>query len=180
MLLGILNSAAAGGAGADFEWIETVNGSGLTTLSITGIPQDYTHLHIRATLQCTQDEVMGIRFNGDTAANYSRHAAQGQGNNSVQMLGYANVSEVEVGEAFADNVNSSYLGSFIMDIYDYANTSKYKTFQFMDGQTNPDRQQMRFASGNWRNTNAVTSMQFRVLAGTMTYLTNFAIYGVRA
>ena len=177
-LLGILNSQAAGGGGATFEHIETITGSG-SSFSITNIPQDYAHLHIRATLQADKDEVLLLNFNGDTGTNYSKHHIKGSRGNSIQSVGYANTSTIEIGEAFADNWTGSVSG-LILDLYDYSNTSKYKTVQYRDGQSNEDRAQVSLGSGNWRSFSGITSIQLGISSGVITSKTQISIYGVRA
>lgn len=63
-------------ARAGFESIATINGSGVQVVEFTNIPQNYTDLLILISAATAagnyQEGYPGIRYNSDSAANYSR------------------------------------------------------------------------------------------------------------
>lgn len=81
VLLGILNSQAAGGGGLEdgFVHLATANAGGSSQISFSGISQDYTHLCVRMsfgadgqggydfnTLQSDKNDATNIRIQGTT------------------------------------------------------------------------------------------------------------------
>jgi hypothetical protein len=71
-------------------------------------------------------------------------------------------------------------GANIIDILDYANTNKYKTTRTLSGGDNNGSGFVQFMSGNWRNTNAVTSIDiFQVDGDTIAEYSQFALYGIK-
>jgi hypothetical protein len=189
-------SARAYGLGAgvaigDFESISTVTvGTATTTVTFSSIPATYTHLQIRASYQTSRvtyplDKIF-IRFNSDTASNYSTHVVQGDGASAA--------SSVENTDKMTDRDMSSttaasgglVFGTLIMDILDYANTNKYKTTRTLIGfDTNGTvvgyGGRAGLLSGNWRSTSAITSVTFTVdNAANYSVNSKFALYGVKA
>jgi hypothetical protein len=83
-ILGIISSQISGHLFAPsgaYDSIATVTGTGrLRLLSFTSIPATYTHLQIRylAGSSGGPDSTV-LRFNSDTASNYSRHALWANG-----------------------------------------------------------------------------------------------------
>jgi hypothetical protein len=70
-------------------------------------------------------------------------------------------------------------GTVIIDILDYANTNKYKTQRSLGGNDRNGAGYIDFSSGNWRNTNAITSIDIKALYGTgFAQYSHFALYGI--
>ena len=150
------------------------------SITFAGIPQNFTHLEIRCGLNGTAAGTFGngrMGFNGDSGANYSSH----------NMYGYASAtgaqSEVSGNRMYYQIYTSlastsSFVGVTVIDILDYANTNKYKTVRSLNGiEFNTDGS-IRFSSGNWRNTNAITSIEFVIDSGNFNVGSNISIYGV--
>jgi len=190
-------SARAYGLGAggvqvgDFESISTVTvGTATTTVTFSSIPATFTHLQIRASLQ-TERATYPLnkifwRFNSDTASNYSSHAVYGDGSSATSAV--ENTTAISGFDNFSTNTGNSseVYGVLIMDILDYANTSKYKTSRALSGfdvngtiATYGGR--VGLTSGNWRSTSAITSVTFTVdNAANFSADSKFALYGVKA
>jgi hypothetical protein len=159
----------------------TVGSGGSSTVEFTSIPSTYKHLQIRA---ITRDGQAGtgfnnniIRFNTDTASNYSAHRLSGDGSTAA-AAGYANVTSVNVGLYTAAAGNTAGIfGVNVTDILDYADTNKYKTVRTLTGGDANGSGTIVLGSGSWRNTNAITSIQ---LSGT-TYAeySQFALFGIK-
>jgi hypothetical protein len=165
----------------------TVGSGGAANVEFTSIPSTYTHLQIRGIAQETR-ATYGIsdgnmQFNGDTASNYSRHNIQGTGS-AVVANGDANLSFITLADGMWGTSTGGSFGVSIVDILDYANTNKYKTVRVLSGvdfngtlagyggYVGP-------LSGNWRNTNAITSIKINAQTGNFTQYSHFALYGIK-
>ncbi|NDF98324.1 MAG: hypothetical protein EB101_05255 [Chitinophagia bacterium] len=170
-----------------FESIATVVlGSTSTTVDFTNIPQNYTHLQIRATARSAYPGVSTVgspqlRFNDDSNTNYSNHRfgtfqsgnfADGEGN-EAQAGGIAWIS--------AATATTGIFGAFVMDILDYSNTNKYKTVRTIAGvDLNGGGGWAAHTSNGWRSTSAITKISFLEQAN-YGWIANsqFALYGIR-
>jgi hypothetical protein len=180
-ILGIIASSKFGDAG-DFESIATTTLS-TTAASITfsSIPATYTHLQIRMIARDTRAvtlEGFVVQFNSDTAGNYSDHSVYGDGSSAAA---YANTSATFMSPyAIASaNATANVFGVSVIDILDYANTNKYKTIRALTGVDNNGSGAVGLASGNWRNTAAITSVTVGAQVGTWVANSSFALYGIR-
>ena len=186
MLLGILNSQASGGGAAAYELIETVTLANNTTPTVTfsSIPADYKHLQIRASVQSTNsnsaDDVMTLTMNGNTSAVYTWHWLQGNGS-SVSSAGYTSRNYIRLDTIDTTRFSSVSFTPVVMDILDYANTSKNTTVRYLHGNKGANTQIVKLASGLYQATNAVASMTFTgSLAGyNFTAGSRLSLYGVR-
>jgi hypothetical protein len=76
-------------------------------------------------------------------------------------------------------------GVSIIDILDYANTNKYKTFRNLNGNDINGTiasvgGYISLLSGLWMKTNAITSLKFAPVNGTtFTQYSQFALYAVK-
>ena len=59
-------------------------------------------------------------------------------------------------------------------------SNKYKTLRVMGGADLNGSGQAHFNSGNWRNTNAITSIKVYPYTGSFAQYTSLALYGVTA
>lgn len=172
--LGILSSSGAGGGA--FELISTVFGNGsANNITFSSIPSTYKHLQLRITAQnATANTDLLLRFNGDTASNYSDHVLYGTGS-TVISANIANGTSVGIGNSTS---TASAAGGVILDILDAFDTAKYKTTRSLWGsQTNGA---IGLWSGNWRSTSAVTSIDVRTASGTnFGTIARFSLYGVK-
>lgn len=148
--------------------------SSASNLTFTGIPSTYKHLQIRLTANSDAGNQQ-IRFNSDSSSNYSFHYLTGQG--SVAQGGS---SANDTGGYMGYSVGSSYPFSTVVDILDYANTSKYKTIRCLGGQDyNGTASYIMFTSSSWRNTSAVNSIYLYNPSGNYAANSTFALYGVK-
>ena len=159
----------------------TVGGGGSASISFTSIPGTYTHLQVRClarTDRALTSDQLRITLNSDAAANYSDHTLSGDGS-SATASGAANNNYMFLGRAAADTAGASIFGATIFDILDYANTNKYKTVRSLTGVDFNGSGNITFASGSWRNTAAVTSIQVTFLGSSMRQYSSFALYGIK-
>tara|TARA_R110000796_G_scaffold157153_1_gene273872 strand:- start:1977 stop:2546 length:570 start_codon:yes stop_codon:yes gene_type:complete len=189
MLLGILNSQAAGGGGAAYELLESVTLS-TDTASVTfdnlDSYSDYKHLQIRGIARANTSgyATQYILFNGDTGSNYTTHKLTGSSSSSTVSSG-SNVNEAYIRFANVDRASQSVNDAFapsVVDIYDFASTNKKTTVRVLEGRVGGDPTQstnrVAINSGLWNNTAAVTSIEFKTFASYVAG-TRFALIGVR-
>jgi hypothetical protein len=167
----------------------TVGSGGSSNIEFTSIPSTYTHLQIRGILRASNGSVNGItvnmRFNSDTGSNYSWHLlGTYQGASAAFDVGGAsNANVMNVGAMPNSGLMSNLYSGSIIDILDYANTNKYKTVRSLQGYdfngSTTGYNYLSFLSGNWRNTNAVTSITLLPASDNFVQYSQFALYGIR-
>ena len=172
---------------SSFESIATVTGNGsATTLTFSSIPQTYKSLHIRAI--AAYDSGGGaangswlLQPNAATGNVYTFHHLQGQ-NATLSAVGYATGTYTN-GPYFpclGDGLTNIFAPS-IVDIIDYADTSKYKTIMsFQGAERNDTSSLVKLTSSVWTNTSAISSITIVQNQGAP-FLTGstFALYGVK-
>ena len=149
----------------------TVGSGGASSITFSSIPSTYTHLQIRAFGVTSSNFGVTAQVNGDTATNYTIHYLRGDGSNVTANAG-ANTNIM-----YAGVVYSSGPGVMIMDILDYSNTNKYKTFRNLSGADINGGGEIALQSGLWRSTSAITSITFT--GGTWNQYSSYALYGVK-
>jgi hypothetical protein len=160
-----------------YDSLATVTLSAATaSITFSGIPSGYKHLQIRhISLTGVLAGDVRLQFNSDTSSNYSLHQIYGDGS-AAAASGSANTTYIPIGVSG----NTTYPGNGIVDILDYANTNKNKTTRSLHGvDVNGAGGYLFFTSGNWRNTNAVTSITLFINGYNINQYSSFALYGVR-
>jgi hypothetical protein len=160
-----------------FESIASATGTGSSgTISFTSIPSTYKHLQIRGTSYDGAGYSVRMRFNSDTGNNYAWHRITGTGA-SVTAGGAGGYSEMIIINTNG-NVDSQ-PASLIIDIHDYASTTKYKTSRTFDGLgQNNTGGEVELRSGLWQSTSAITRIDI-LTNGSFTNLTRLALYGIK-
>ena len=155
----------------------TVGAGGAASVTFSGIPSTYTHLQIRAIARYTSAGAVQypVRFNSDSATNYSDHNLRGNG--SAASAG-ADVSDVFMyfDRASSTSETAGVFGAIVIDILDYANTNKYKTVRTLGGYDNNGSGMIALNSGLWRSTAAVNTILFNI---SVAQYSSFALYGIR-
>lgn len=170
-----------------------VVGSATSAVTFSNIPATYTHLHIRCLTRGTTASTCPVflRVNGDTATNYSTHQILGNGS-SAYADGHANASYILDGwggfQSWSGDDLANTFGLGIIDIFDYANTSKFKTARALWGRENnastPVTGRIVFESGAWRNSaDPIHTLTFTTDATSYGInwapRTEFSLYGVK-
>lgn len=164
-------------AATAFESIATNTlSSDASSITFSSIPGTYQHLQIRILAAGSSGGTPGInwRFNGDTGTNYSYHLLRGDGS-SASAVGGASNNE---GIGSLAGPGSNKFGAAIMDIHDYASTSKYKTVRTFGGEDENGVGTIRLCSSVWLNTNAITSITIKTSSGNFISGSTFALYGI--
>jgi len=179
-ILGIMASAISGNLwapGKDYDSIATVTvGTAVSSITFSSIPQTYRHLQIRLFCNAGSNDIL-YQFNGDTAANYTRHFLYGTG---AAAAAGATLSATSGSIGYtAPTANTNIFGGAIFDVLDYANTSKNTTTRSLGGFDANGSGFSILYSGLWLNTAAVSSIVLLPLAGNFNQYTQAALYGVK-
>jgi hypothetical protein len=167
-----------------YDAIGTATGTGSSgTITFSSIPSTYKHLQIRALGRSSYagtNVQIAMRFNSDSASNYSTHYLVGVGSGSGTSSGTANTTYIEGGQMAGANLLASTYGVTIIDILDYQNTNKNKTSRSLSGFDENGSGQVIFSSGAWRNSaSAISSITLIAGAGNWTTATQFDLYGIK-
>jgi hypothetical protein len=169
--------------GGALESIATVTATGsAASVEFTNIPSTFQHLQIRGIVRTAQANVSGAiraRVNGDTASNYRTHYLRGTG--AAAQAGSTTGTYLDDWLFIAGaNSTSSSVGAVIIDILDYANTSKNTTLRALSGHDSNGDGMVSVTSGLWLSTSAVTSVLLEGNGTNLNSVSTFALYGVRA
>ena len=157
----------------------TVGGGGSATITFSSIPATFQHLQLRVMCQINVgDADFGIRFNSDTGSNYSKHQIYTYGSGTPLATGTASTTSIPGGSSYSNS--SGVFGVAVIDILDYANTSKYKTARVLTGTDANSSGFLSFRSGVWQNTNAISRIDLVQTSGSsFQQYSSFALYGIK-
>lgn len=141
--------------------IASFTSNGSQSIAFSNIPQDYSHLQIRFTgrsLNSGTTDFTYMRFNNDmTSGNYASHWLAGEGTTAF--------SSAQTGQNYlfgtifpGGTATANFQGSLIIDILDYASTTKNKTVKMIGGFDANGSGAIRLVGGLWLSTSAITSL----------------------
>jgi hypothetical protein len=150
-----------------------------STVTFSSLPQTYTDLVLIINAASSAQKDIDLRFNSDTAGNYSMTWLAGNGT-STHSGRSSNSSSVYI--TYYGAVVTT-LGNSVHMVYlqNYSNSTTYKTVlsRANNGGTGVDT-----VAGLWRNTAAITSIQMgpNMQQGTNTWSSGstFTLYGIKA
>lgn len=169
---------------ATYEPIATQTlGSDIGTVTFSSIPQTYTDLVLvtntkHSYVGSAAVQINGLQFNSDTATNYSTTFIYGNGTSPVSSRGSSN-------PAFTIYASMASATSFLpqtFHIFNYSNTTTYKTILFRSGNADDSGFGVVASVGLWRATPAaITTIDFKATS-TYVWKTNstFTLYGIKA
>jgi hypothetical protein len=179
-ILGAFSSGVAAST-ASYESIASAAGTGSSnTITLSSIPTTYKHLQLRifetATLGAGAS-TLSLRVNGDTGSNYARHQLIGNGS-SANGAGNASTTSITLSTISPDSAND--IGSVaIIDIHDYASTTKNKTIRTFSGCDRNGLGQVFLGSGVYLSTTAINSLTVFLTSTSLDTSSTFALYGIR-
>lgn len=150
-------------------------GSSASSVTFSNIPSTYRDLVLVVNGTTSVNADIGLRFNSDSAANYS-FVYMG-GNGSTTASGSSGSQSQIVLNAYA--WRSSERTSCIINIMDYSATDKHKTVL---SRNNVAGAGVDAFANRWANTNAITQVAFIVATGgaTLSSGSTLSLYGVIA
>jgi hypothetical protein len=159
--------------------------SAVSSVTFSGIPNDYQHLQLRnlATqgtggTSAGSDTFNTARFNGDTGSNYISHAILSDGASTSSVNTGASQTSMWLG-VVPTGATSSF-GASVLDILDYSSTSKNKVIRGLNGHDRSGIGIVCFQSAMWMNSStAVNQITIFATSGTFSIGSQFALYGVK-
>lgn len=179
-ILGILASSNFQRVTSAYESIATTTlGTATASITFSSIPSTYTHLQIRVlgSMSASGADDLCLRFNSDTGSNYSAHYLVGNGT-SASSGAYTSATFTRAGANALPTATNTY-GAAVIDLLDYANTSKYKTIKALTGNDTNGAGYVALGSGLWQSSTAVTTILLYPFASTFTANTQIALYGIK-
>jgi hypothetical protein len=172
---------------SSFESIATATGTGSSnTITFSSIPATFKHLQIRGFYRDTYSGLdtsfaLFVNFNSDTTNIYNAHRLQGDGA-TVTALDDSRSGKFPIWYAgYSTQTYTQVGGVSIMDILDYASTTKNKTVRTLSGVNDNTlgSNGVALQSALYRSTNAITSVT--LVADGTAFATNstFALYGIK-
>jgi hypothetical protein len=184
-LLGILNSQAAGGAGAtSFDLIGTTILSGSAkNIILSGWGSEYKHIQIRGTVRKdgTTGDVVRVYINGVTALDYTTHTLRGYGSGNSVTYNDGTMRLNGLGVRNYTGSNDGSYGAMVSDILDVTNTSKVPVVRTLFGAADPNHgYSTNLATGiYYGSSGAVTSVTMNMWDNNFAAGTRFSVYGIR-
>jgi hypothetical protein len=158
-------------AGSTYTPIATSTlGSAQSTVTFSGIASSYTDLIlvINGTASSTNNHF--VRFNNDSASNYSYTDLYGDGG-SAGTGRATNSSGIFIGNGSGTNYTK------IVQIMNYSNTTTNKTAL---NRSNSPTEAVATQVGMWRSTAAINRVDIVATGGSMNTGTIFTLYGLAA
>lgn len=188
-ILGTLASQFSGKPFGSFESIAstTVGSGGSATVTFNSIPSTYTHLQVRLIARGgrtdSEQQAGGLYIQLNSNFLTSQHQIRSNGSTVVNIANSGGLSDgTLVLWVPAANASSSIFGAGIIDILDYASTSKTKVLRILSGNDiNNGSGVIAPSSALWNSTNAITSITFGPTdgIGTIPQYSSFALYGIK-
>ena len=180
-VLGTLSSGVAAATGS-YESIATYTASGgESSFTFSSIPSTYKHLQLRCLSRRSTgvSHVVALRFNADSGTNYWWHLLEGDGSTATASSVSSAANRIQT---FWPNpsVNlADQFGAGIIDIHDYASTTKNKTVRCFGGGDANGTGKIDLSSGLWSNTSAINEIYVYFLGDTVVANSQFALYGIK-
>jgi hypothetical protein len=158
-----------------YESIATATPTSGTSVTFSSIPSNYVSLQIRAYIQAG-DGSNRIRLNGSSStSDYAAHVLRGDG---ASVLASGAGSGSYDGVPYYNYYSSASGAVIIVDIHDYASTTKNKTVRLANGIDINGGGYMALWSGLYLPTTAVSSLTVTAGGGFTTGST-ISLYGIK-
>ena len=163
-----------------YESIQTVlvGSGGSASISFTSIPSTFTHLQLRIIARSTAggSAVTGMNCSINSSVNAVRnHYLYGNGSSTAAAAQVAN----QIGWATGTSQTASAFATSIVDILDYANTSKNKTFRMLAGNDTNGAGDIALFSQLFDTTAAISTLTLSLNAGNFAQHSQAALYGIK-
>ncbi len=156
----------------------TVGAGGSATISFSSIPSTFKHLQLRIIARSTAggSAVTGMNCSINSSVNAVRnHYLYGNGSTASAGAQVAN----QIGWATGTSQTASAFATSIVDILDYANTSKNKTFRMLAGDETNGNGDIALFSQLFDTTAAISTLTLSLNAGNFAQYSQAALYGIK-
>jgi len=159
----------------------TVGVLGSSSISFSSIPATYTDLLVSTSARTTAvatNQAHWIRFNGDTATNYSARLLEGNG---ASAASYTNTgyTYIYLGEATASTATANTFGSTNAYIPNYAGSTAKSVSVDAVSETNATTAYADLVTGLWTGTAAINSITILPTSGNFSQYSTFYLYGIK-
>ena len=158
-----------------FEPIQTITNTGGAVITFSNIPQTYTDLIFSCRLQWQQQHDCHIGINGDNASVYGYiHTLTSNGPTNAQR------NELRATGGFYQNgVWEGQGGELLFHIFDYTNTSTYKSLLSRSGSVGNSVYSLDMIASTYTSTNAISTVSFYKSWGDPPqYTSSVTMYGI--
>lgn len=164
-----------------FESIATFSPTSGSSVTFSSIPGTYNSLQVRISGFGTAAARSGIEltYNSDTTGSYIVHHLYGNGT-TVTASGSTAQQAVNLSPT-GEGIRTLYPWTAIVDIIDYASTTKYKTTRSLTGSDANGTGMIALNSCLWIKTAAISSIKVGIVAAGDTFAsgTTIALYGIK-
>lgn len=163
-----------------FEPIATSTlGSAASSITFSSIPNTYTDLRLVVVgTASSAGQFVRIRYNGDTGSNYSFTVLAGDpvdGNGAYSTRATSAASDYSVTGWGSSSTQPTL---YTWDIFSYAGSTNKTNLATMSSDNDGTHSRVIRAAGLWRNTSAITSVEFSIGSGTWNTGTTATLYGI--
>lgn len=149
--------------------------SATASIIFSNIPSTYTDLIVVFNGGETVSNGISIKINSDTGTNYSQIRLVGNGSTATAFR-RVTTSTVYIDDGITFDTNSG-TNNAIINFMNYSSTSIYKTWLQRSNSSPSGTMQ---GCGLWRNTSAITTLEFSISGSTMVTGSSFSLYGIKA
>lgn len=187
VISGIFSEGTPPAAPNSFESIATVlvGSGGSSAITFSSIPSTFKQLQVRLIARSNRSgfsqDIIRIRYNGDTGSNYAYHMVEGTGVNPASTNSGSSTASPWLMFSTGATATSDTFNAGVIDILDYTNTNKNTTTRALTGlDQNTSDSRVALGSVLWNNTAAVTSLEIAPIYGTgFVQYTHAALYGIK-
>jgi hypothetical protein len=147
--------------------------SAAASVTFSSIPSTYTDLVLIMNAKGTGAANPALRFNGDTATNYSSTVLHGSGSTGSSFY-YTTATSIKT-HNFGNAMNGVWT-SYIANIQNYSNTTTNKSCIMRYNATS----EVDAGTGSWRSTSAITSVTIVSDDTSYDVGSTFTLYGIKA
>lgn len=171
-----------------YESIATYTGAGNPgTITFSGIPSTYKHLQLRLSTKSLGSNAANSWYkwhvNGvNTGGQYSEGNLSGNGSTLTAYTSAITGNNFESMFNPGSDTDAGVYGIYIIDFYDYANTSRWKAVNSYSGtmaNTNTTRLGLTQVGGSFNSTAAISSISLVSVYGAWATGSKFALYGIK-
>jgi len=161
----------------------TVGATSVASITFSSIPATYTHLQIRGIARDARSAIgdsLTLTYNSDTGSNYMQyHNMYADGSTAAAYAGNTSYTSMLLDRIAGNTATANSFGAIIIDILDYKNTNKYKTFRALAGADNNGSGAVAIGSALWMSTTAISTITLSGANGNFNQYTQFALYGIK-
>lgn len=150
-------------------------GSAVASVTFSSISGTYTDLIVVFNGGETVANGITIKINSDTGSNYSQTRLVGNGTTAASNR-RTSITSVYLDDGITFDTNAGNNNS-IVHFMNYSNSTTYKTWL---QRSNNAGSGTIAGVGLWRNTSAITAIEFSISGSTMVVGTSFTLYGIKA